>query len=114
MAYTNEPVAQYDVAYYAGGGKAGGYSYRAIIGLRRADGSLLGAAYFHRDPSTMPESDNQTTAGYHWLHYRAEDFDRILDILRNEKPCYLRYVDGWKLGSINTSLEPVGDEEGLG
>jgi hypothetical protein len=114
MPYTHEAIARYSVAYYAGGATANGYQYRAIIGLRRADGSLLGGAYFHRDPSTMPDTDTQTASGYHWLHYRSEDFERILDILRNEKPCYLRYVDGWSLGSINTSTEPVGEEEGLG
>jgi hypothetical protein len=111
MAFCEE-IRQYDVAYYGGGKGTAGYPYRAIIGLRREDGSLIGGAYFHRDPATLPESDEQTESGYLWVHYAWEDFPRVLDLLRNEKPVHVRFVAGkWKIGSITTSLEPVGEGE---
>lgn len=111
MAFSEE-IKQYDVSYYAGGQNTTGYQYRAIIGLRRDDGSLIGGAYFHRDPATMPSTDNQTSSGYLWLHYTWEDFPQILDLLRNESPVYARFVaGGWSLGSITTSLEPAGEGE---
>ena len=111
MAYQEE-IKKYDVAYYAGGKNTTGYQYRAIIGLRRDDGSLIGGAYFHRDPATMPNTDEQTSSGYVWCHYSWEDFPRVLDLLRNEKPVYVRYVaGGWRIASITTSLEPVGEGE---
>lgn len=107
-----EEIKKYDVAYYAGGNNASKYEYRVIIGLRRDDGSLIGGAYFHRDASTLPASDEQTPNGYVWCHYTAEDFPRVMDLLRNEKPVFVRYVaGGWKIASITTSLEPVGEGE---
>ena len=110
MSY--EEIKKYDVAYYGGGQNANGYKYRAIVGLRRADGSLLGAAYFHRDAATMPPTDDQGTSGYVYCHYPADDYPMVVDLLRNEKPVYIRYVGGgWKIASINTSLEPIGEGE---
>ena len=107
-----EQIKKYDVALYAGGNNTSGYQYRAIIGLRRDDGSLIGGAYFHRDPATMPNSDQQTPAGYVWCHYPWDNFPQILDLLRNEKPVYVRYVaGGWQIASITTNSEPVGEGE---
>lgn len=108
----SEEIKRYDVSYYAGGKNTAGYRFRAIIGLRRDNGSLIGAAYFHRDPATMPNTDNQEATGYIWVHYRWEDFPQVMDLLRNEKPVYLRYVaGGWNMASIDTSAEPVGEGE---
>ena len=107
-----EEIKKYDIYYFGGGKNTSGYEYRAIIGLRRDDGSLIGGAYFHRDPTTMPDTDNLTSSGYLWIHYPWEDFPRVLDILRNEEPVFVQYVGGgWKHGSITTSLEPVGEGE---
>ena len=111
MAFLKE-IKKYDVAYYGGGQNSTGYKYRAIVGLRQQDGKLLGAAYFHRDPTTMPATDDQTSSGYVWCHYSWEHFAQILDLLRNEKPVHLRYVaGGWKIASVTTAIEPVGEGE---
>lgn len=111
MAFEEE-IKQYTVSYYGGGRNAPGYEYRAIIGLRRDDGSLIGAAYFHRSPETMPDTDDQNNSGYVFCHYRWEDFPHVLDLLRNEKPVRVRYVaGGWHLASITTLMEPVGEGE---
>ncbi len=111
MAFVEE-IKHYEVAYYAGGKNLAGYEYRAIIGLRRDDGSLIGAAYFHREPATLPDSDEQSPSGYLWCHYLAEDYPRILALLRNEQPVYVRYVAGkWNQAAITTASEPVGEGE---
>ncbi len=45
-------------------------------------------------------------------HYCWEDFPHIVDILRNESPVYVRYVEGcWNIGSITTVSEPVDEGE---
>ncbi len=107
-----EQIRKYDVIYYGGGKNTSGYDYRAIIGLRRDDDSLIGAAYFHRDPATMPDSDSQNDSGYISCHYLWQDFPNVLDILRNEKPVYIEFVGGsWNHASIKTSTEPVGEGE---
>ncbi len=108
---TIEYIQKYDIAYYAGGNNSKNYSYRAIIGLRRNDGSLIGAAYFHRSQDTLPDTDSQSSSGYIYVHYPESDFWHVYDMLRNEDPVYVRYVPGWEMASINTSLEPVGEEE---
>ena len=104
-------IKKYDVGYYGGGNNSKNYNYKAIIGLRRDDNSLIGAAYFHRDWSTLPDTDSMSDSGYIYIHYLESDFPRILDLLRNEKPVYVRYVSGWDMASIDTYMEPVGEEE---
>jgi hypothetical protein len=102
-------IKKYDVAYYAGGRNAAGYPYRAIIGLRDDSDRLIGAAYFHQNSSTMPNSDSQNAAGYISCHYLAVDYPMILDVLRNEKPVFVEFE--MNTANIRTSAEPVGEGE---
>jgi hypothetical protein len=105
-------IKRYDVAYYAGGKNAGGYPYRAIIGLRNESDSLVGAAYFHHNATTMPMADTQKVSGYISCHYLAEDYPKVLDLLRNEKPVYVEFeVRAGNIANIRTSAEPVGEGE---
>lgn len=104
-------IKKYDVYYYAGGSNASGYAYRAIIGLRKDDLSIVGTAYFHRSTTTLPSSDSQNASGQIFCHYMADDFPRILDMLRNEKPVYMEFITGSNLGRIQTSMEGIGEGE---
>jgi len=105
-------IKKYDVAYYAGGNNAGGYAYRAIIGLRDDNNRLIGAAYFHHNSTTLPSGDTQNASGYISCHYLATDYPQVLDILRNEKPVYVEYVQrAGNVANIRTSAEPVGEGE---
>ena len=105
-------VKKYDVAYYAGAKNVAGHPYRAIIGLRDENDKLLGAAYFHHSPATMPNADTQKATGYISCHYLAEHYANVLDLLRNEKPVYVEFeVSAGNVGNIRTSAEPVGEGE---
>jgi len=105
-------IKNYDVAYYAGGKNVASYPYRAIIGLRNENNELVGAAYFHHDPSTMPVADTMKSSGYISCHYLAVDYPHILDLLRNEKPVFVEFeVKPGNIASIRTSAEPVGEGE---
>lgn len=105
-------IKKYDVAYYAGGKNAAGYPYRAIIGLRDESDGLIGAAYFHHSAATLPASDNRKVSGYISCHYLAEDYERVLDLLRNEKPVYVEFeIQLGSMANIRTSAEPVGEGE---
>ncbi len=108
---TIENIKKYSISYYGGGNNSKNYRYRAIIGLRRDNGSLIGAAYFHRDDATLPDTDSINSSGYISVHYSESDLTQIVDLLRNEDPINIRYVPGWDMASINTSVEPVGEEE---
>lgn len=111
MPNVTEVIKKYDLAFYAGGTNTNNYIYRAIITLRREDYSVIGAAYFHRTADTMPGTDEQKEDGYIWLHYPEDDYTKVLDMLRNEKPIFLRYSAGWSMGSIGSNFESVGEEE---
>ena len=103
-------IKKYDVAYYAGGKNAAGYPYRAIIGLRNESDGLIGAAYFHHHATTMPVADTQKASGYISCHYLAEDYPRVLDILRNEKPIQIYFASGRAFFGTGTT-ENVGEGE---
>ncbi|MEM1321455.1 MAG: hypothetical protein AAGG75_14460 [Bacteroidota bacterium] len=45
------------------------------------------------------------------LEYHEEHFSRVLDIIRNERPLYLRYFEEYQRGWLITSKEEVGEEE---
>ena len=50
--------------------------------------------------------------GYISCHYMAEDYPRVLDLLRNEDPIYVNFVaGGWDQASIETTDEPIGEGE---
>jgi hypothetical protein len=105
-------IKKYDVALYAGGKNVGGYPYKAIIGLRDDSDVLIGAAYFHHNNSTMPNTDTQKATGYISCHYTAEDYPHVIDILRNEKPVFVEFeVRAGNVANIRTSAEPVGEGE---
>jgi hypothetical protein len=105
-------IKKYDVAYYAGGKNAAGYPYRAVIGLRNESDGLIGAAYFHHNGTTMPVADTQRASGYISCHYPAEEYARVLDILRNEQPVYVEFeAHLGNMANIRTSAEPVGEGE---
>src|SRR5690348_7674543 len=105
-------IKKYDVAYYGGGRNAAGYPYKAIIGLRDDNDKLIGAAYFHHDPRTMPSRDVQKASGYISCHYMAADYPQVLDLLRNEKPVYVEFeASAGDIASIRTGAEPVGEGE---
>ncbi len=107
-----ERIDKYSVYYYAGGRNAPHHEYTAVISMRREDNTLIGVAYFHRDPSTVPDTDSRTPAGAVHCHFLHEHFPRVLDLLRNERPVYLRYVGAdWNVAAIVTSPEPVGEGE---
>lgn len=105
-------IKKYDAAYYAGAQNAAGYPYRAIIGLRDENDVLIGAAYFHRSPATLPVTDTRKSSGYISCHYLAEDYPQIIDLLRNEKPVYVEFdLHLGNMSNIRTSAEPVGEGE---
>ena len=106
-----EEIKKYDISYYAGTDDED-LPYRAIIGLRRKDNSIIGIVYFHREADNIQCIAQRSVEGHILVHFPAIHYQQVLDLLRNEKPVYLRYVEGtMPYASINTAMEIVGDGE---
>ena len=104
-------ITRYSLSYYGGGKRVTKpYLYRAMISLFD-DAGLIAGLYFHHDPSTMPDGDHLPDTGQPMSHYPVEDFARILDMLRNEKPLFYNQWSGWPMAGLRTSTEPVGEGE---
>lgn len=55
----------------------------------------------------------RTETGTIILNYPLSLYSHVVDILRNEKPVFVRFKDGEPTsGSIDTSVEPVGEGTG--
>ena len=108
----SEEIKKYEVMYFAGGQGGEEYPHRAIIKLRRGDGTLIATAFFHRATGQIPSSDTQNQNGQYQCHFLERDYTNVLDILRNEKPVFFEFIGGkWNVGSIATVSEPVGEGE---
>ena len=107
--YTLTQVYRYDVSYYAGG-KTEGLRYQAMVGIRDENNKLIAATYFHNDGEVESPAVSKTESGMVIMHLPLSAFSRIVDLLRNEKPVYLRFRDGSPpVAAIDTSSEPVGE-----
>ena len=107
--YTIQQIYRYDVSYYAGG-KEEGLRYQAMIGLRDDHSRLIGVSYFHVDGEVESPAASKTEKGLVVMHYPLSAFSRIIDLLRNESPVFLRHRDSTPfVAAIDTSSEPVGE-----
>jgi hypothetical protein len=101
MAVTQ--IDKYEVMYSAG-------SFSPRIGLKRG-ASYIGQLNFESNGSPLPPDTIVGTQVQ--LYYHLDDFENVVDLLRNEKPIYLLYSGsgpGFENG-IKTTAEPIGEEE---
>jgi hypothetical protein len=73
----------------------------------------IGQLVFHPNGATLPEDGPD--AANPSLHYHLDDFENVIDVLRNEKPVWLLYSGsggGFENG-IRTDAEAVGEGETL-
>lgn len=71
----------------------------------------LGSIKFH-DPGTPFHNDTISSTGSITMHLPSAMFDRVLDVLRNEKPVHLDFTRGRAV--LTTASEPVGESEPAG
>ncbi len=76
-------------------------------------GDHVGGAYFVREGHTIPESSCSENKIYYYAP--AEQYERVLDLLRNEAPVGLTWVPASDTSEpavyFFTEREPVGEEE---
>ena len=109
MAILNE-IEKYTLYYY---GKRATDAYPiAYISLWNDSYKFVGAVYFYRDEQTLPNNSSFELSDPKraYLRMHEHQLDRVVDMLRNEKPCRIYYT-GPTLAYIYTGKEPVGEEE---
>ena len=103
-------IAEYKVAYFARSS-----THKASIFLFEPSGGLARATLLFMDQEltgaqTLTKSDGRLA-----VYFQMEHFPAVLDLLRNEKPIYLKHLvnsnTGHESAYLITTLEPVGEEE---
>jgi hypothetical protein len=82
--------------------------YPPRIWLKSA-GKIIGQLIFKPDGLDLPADSNANMVN---LYYHLADFQNAIDLLRNEKPLYLLWVDSNSENGLRTVAEPVGESEG--
>lgn len=87
--------------------------YDAVIYL--ATHSTYGTImlYFLADDKELPENKIEDKGGkkLYNIYYHLSYLGDVLDLLRNERPCYFFVDPGTKFAGVRTGNEPVGEEE---
>jgi hypothetical protein len=99
MALTE--IKAYVLNLYVGAESSG------LILLNDPNNVHIGNLYFRHD--NRPPAASTYENNFYTFHYRARDWPRIVDILRNEKPAYIAWFGS--SGYVGTGTEPVGEGE---
>lgn len=87
-------------------------TFRRCIWLKN-NGRYIGLLFFNPNGAILPQDYFEPTHSYAILNYHLDDFQNVLDILRNEKPVYLLF-NGSGPGfenCIQTEEEILGENE---
>ena len=82
-------------------------STRAVIHCYKGF-AKVGSITFRNEASQLTDS---TQFNFVLLEFHEKSFSNIMDILRNERPLYLKYQPAHNRGWLATTLEAVGEEE---
>lgn len=100
-------IESYSYSCYSS--RSGDTDTRAVIMLSESD-SFIGYLHFLADGCELPKAVKKF--GYYYLYYHFSDLPVMVDMLRNEKPLYLIYMEDDKNNCrISTIMEPVGEGE---
>jgi hypothetical protein len=116
MANVTHIIDEYSVQVYANDLRGNLTRWAATVIYFYSSGSHVGSAYFAREGYTAP--DAVYSGGKIYYHAQTEQYERVLDLLRNEKPVYLAWRSHSDTGEANdgdafiySGREPVGEEE---
>jgi len=89
MAHQSWQIGSYTLSFFSTP-----YLYRGSISLYKPDGSYIGAALFWNrrvgGDAAYQRSDGTMVVNF----YDMDEFNRLLDLLRNETPLFLNYSGG--------------------
>ena len=109
MTITHE-IGNYQLVYYA---KRQNESFPITeINFRNSQNQFIGRISFYKEGQPVPDNAEETayTTSRIYLHASENQLDRVVDMLRNEKPCRVYYSNPTS-AFVYTGKEPVGEEE---
>jgi hypothetical protein len=106
MGVIHKDFNEYRMQYVTGGPT----DHRAYITCWK-DRVAVGTIVFVDDESQLPS--NKDYNGRPVLYYPLSRFNDLINILRYEKPLYIWLNTDNLMGNIGTTLEPVGEQEGV-
>ncbi len=116
MTTKTHKIDEYSVQIYANDLRGNVMRWAAGVIYLYSSGKHVATAYFARDGYTAP--DATYAGGKIYFHAQGEQYERVLDMLRNEEPVYLRWVPHPDPGEPNDGnayffcgREPVGEGE---
>jgi hypothetical protein len=116
MPTVTHKIDEYSVQVYANDLRGNLTRWAAAVIYLYSSGKYVGSAYFARDGHTAP--DCVYSAGIIYYHAQGEQYERVLDLLRNEEPVYLTWAPHSDTAESNdgdayvySGREPVGEEE---
>jgi len=72
----------------------------------KAEGQYMGTQLVFKANGTVLPPDTKGS-----IYYHLDDFQNIIDILRNEKPVFLSWVSPTSENGLRTSPEAIGEGE---
>ena len=103
----SKEVGTYEVLMisgYGGGGQIG------FVYFYEPSGTYIGYAGIIKTGAPLP-GNVQWPNGVLNIYFPDSQFGPMLDVLRNERPVYVKYNTDLKWGSVGTGKEPVGEQE---
>ncbi len=85
------------------------YAGKRLMNLNGSFGKAI--LWFMPDGTTLPNNRKRSGQSVFDIYYFKNDWEGILDVLRNETPVYFNYNDSGNVAQIYTGKEPVGEEE---
>lgn len=81
-----------------------------LYGIRgNSSEAHVGTILFH-DKDALGKYRDSLSREVPWGHMRIDDLGAVLDLLRQEKPIYSQWSDGYKRFSLDTGKEDIGEE----
>jgi len=116
MPTVTHKIDEYSVQAYANDLRGNYTRWAATVITFYSGKKRVGSAYFAREGFTAP--DCVYSGGIIYYHAQGEQYERVLDLLRNEGPVYLRWAPHSDSAEPNdgnayvyTGREPVAEEE---
>ena len=85
------------------------YGGKRMMNLNGSFGKAI--LWFMPQGSSLPDNRKRPNSSVFDVYYHIDDWDAVIDVLRNETPVYFNYRDTSNAAQLYTGKEPVGEEE---